>query len=88
MCGTGPAFVWAHALMASMRAEDRAGVFDWSNVSARLIRYDARSHGRSSRDPEAGNHRWEQLAEDMLAVADAAGYPRAIFGGASMGAAT
>jgi pimeloyl-ACP methyl ester carboxylesterase len=86
--GRGPAFVWGHPLMGSMRAEERAGVFDWSATGARLIRYDARSHGRSSVDPRAEHHRWEVLADDMLEVATAADAPSAIFGGGSMGAAT
>mgnify|MGYP001812209208 FL=1 len=88
LSGTGPPFVWGHALMSSMSAEDRAGVFDWSGIGARTIRYDARSHGRSSVDPRAEHHRWEVLADDMLEVATAADAPSAIFGGGSMGAAT
>lgn len=86
--GTGPAVVWAHPLMGSMRSENRAGVFDWSGIGARLVRYDARSHGRSSFDPQPEHHRWEALAQDMLDVATAAEAPTAIFGGGSMGAAT
>ena len=86
--GTGPAVVWAHPLMGSMRSENQAGVFDWSGVDARLIRYDARSHGRSSCDPRPEHHRWEILAQDMLDVATATEAPTAIFGGGSMGAAT
>ena len=86
--GSGPAFVWGHPLMGSMRAERRAGVFDWSGGGGRLIRYDARSHGSSSFDPDPDHHRWETLARDMLEVATAADVDTAIFGGASMGAAT
>ncbi len=86
--GDGAPFVWAHPLLASMDADERAGVFDWSEAPCRLIRYDARSHGRSSYDPKAESHRWENLADDMMAVATAAEAPTAVLGGASMGAAT
>lgn len=86
--GEGPTFVWGHALSAPRRVEDRAGVFDWSDVGARVVRYDARSQGESSTDPRPEHHRWPALAEDMLAVASRAGVERAVFGGASMGAAT
>ena len=88
MAGEGPPFVWAHALLASMAADDRAGTFDWRDIGCRLIRYDARSHGRSTFDRHAQHHRWPALAEDMAAVADQASAPAAVFGGASMGAAT
>lgn len=71
-----------------MRAERRAGVFNWSGIGARLIRYDARSHGSSSFDPDPDHHRWQTLARDMLEVATAADADTAVFGGASMGAAT
>ncbi len=86
--GEGPPLVWGHALLASMEAERRSGLFDWSGAGARLIRYDARSHGRSPDADGVDQQRWESLAIDMLNVAAARGVPTAVFGGASMGAAT
>lgn len=54
----------------------------------RVVRYDARGHGRSpvSFDPDA--YRWPALAEDLFALADVSGLDRFVAGGASMGCAT
>jgi len=51
----------------------------------RVVAYDARGHGRSSPGP---SYRYEELAEDLLAVMDACGIERAVLAGASMGAHT
>lgn len=85
-----PTLVWGHGLTSSMEDEDAARIFDWSSVAevGRLVRYDARGHGRSSAGGTIEEQRWERLADDMLAVADAAGAQRFVAGGASMGCAT
>jgi pimeloyl-ACP methyl ester carboxylesterase len=80
--------------MGSMRVDDLAALFDWEQLEqhAQVVRYDARGHGNSdgSYDPE--DYRWEEMAGDMLAIADsvastfAAG--RCVLAGVSMGAAT
>jgi pimeloyl-ACP methyl ester carboxylesterase len=51
----------------------------------RVISYDARGHGSSS---PARSYRYEDLAEDLLAVMDACDVERAVLAGASMGAHT
>jgi len=51
----------------------------------RVVAYDARGHGRSTPAPA---YRYEDLAEDLLAVLDACGIERAVLAGASMGAHT
>jgi pimeloyl-ACP methyl ester carboxylesterase len=51
----------------------------------RVVAYDARGHGASSR---AGSYRYEDLAGDLVAVLDACGLDRAVLAGASMGAHT
>lgn len=88
--GAGRAFVWGHGLLSSMAQEDATGVFDWSGTAAvaRLVRYDARGHGRSRGSADPDDYRWPALAADMLGVADAVGAGRAVLGGASMGAAS
>lgn len=92
--GEGIPFVWGHSLMGSMRAEDGAALWDWSEVAgiAQVIRYDALGHGESDGTYEPEDYRWPQLAEDMLAIGrDAAaesGWQRFVLGGISMGAAT
>lgn len=92
--GEGIPLVWGHSLMGSMRVDDLAALFDWEQLEqhAQVVRYDARGHGNSdgSYDPE--DYRWEEMAGDMLAIADsvastfAAG--RCVLAGVSMGAAT
>ena len=87
---TEPLFLWGHGLMGSMAQEDAVPIFDWSPVyrHARLVRYDARSHGESDLDLDPAHLRWPELARDMLALADALGAERALLGGVSMGCAT
>lgn len=86
--GEGRPFVWAHGLTSSRRSEDTSGLFDWSGVAARVIRYDARSHGESPTSTEPDAHRWDRLAVDLLDLADDLGLDRFACGGASMGCAT
>ena len=87
---TPPLFLWGHGLLGSVAQEDSVPIFDWSSVCAhaRLIRYDARSHGDSDLDLDPAHLRWPELARDMLGLADALGAPRALLGGVSMGCAT
>jgi 3-oxoadipate enol-lactonase len=51
----------------------------------RLLRWDARGHGRS--DAPAGPYTMEQLSRDALALLDAAGIARTAYAGVSMGGA-
>lgn len=71
--GAGPTVVQLHGLSSSRASEADAGYFDWSPVAAagrRLIRYDARGHGRSTGRAEPGDYAWPKLAEDLLALLD------------------
>jgi pimeloyl-ACP methyl ester carboxylesterase len=88
--GTPPLFLWGHGLLGSVAQEDSVPIFDWSPVCAcaRLVRYDARSHGASDLDLDPAHLRWPELARDMLGLADALGASRALLGGVSMGCAT
>jgi len=61
------------------RALQRAGY--------RVLAYDARGHGQSTPAPRRA-YGYEHLADDLLAVLDAAGIERAVLAGASMGAHT
>ncbi len=87
---SGPLFLWGHGLLGSIAQEDAVPILDWSSVCAcaRLVRYDARSHGESDLDLDPAHLRWPELARDMLGLADALGAPRALLGGVSMGCAT
>src|SRR6201996_6307553 len=54
----------------------------------RVIKYDARAHGRSSPAPAADAYTYDSLGDDALAVLDDRGVERAVLAGASMGAHT
>lgn len=90
LSGEGPTFVWGHGLTSSMASEDELGLFDWAALrrSNRVLRYDARGHGRSGSTPTATDYSWRALAEDQLALADHLGLGPYVAGGASMGCAT
>jgi pimeloyl-ACP methyl ester carboxylesterase len=71
--GTGPTVVGVHGLSFSRAAEDASGYFDWSAITAagrRLVRYDARGHGRSTGRPAPAEYAWPRLADDLLALLD------------------
>ncbi|HEX5145935.1 MAG TPA: alpha/beta hydrolase [Conexibacter sp.] len=85
--GEGPPIVLLHGLTATRRyvvmgskALERGG--------HRVVGYDARAHGQSSRAPSPDAYGYDELAGDLLAVLDACGISRAVLAGASMGAHT
>jgi len=88
--GDAAPFVWAHGLMCSMEWEDGSGIFGWSEIAsaARVVRYDARGHGRSEGSLQAADYQWVSLGRDMLSIADACGIEKFVAGGQSMGSAT
>ena len=87
--GAGRPFLWAHGLTSSIAAERDSGVFQWEEIpGVDVIRYDARSHGRSGAGTAPEDHEWSALADDYLAVADDQEAQSFVAGGASMGCAT
>ena len=90
--GAGLPLVWGHALLGSIRVDDRAGIWRWEDIEQRvcLVRYDARGHGNSDGSYDPRDYRWEHLAADMLAVARSvsSGQQPYVLGGASMGCCT
>jgi len=80
--------VWGHGLTQSRELEDRRSLIEWGDIAARVLRYDARGHGRSESTPDLDGYGWDELARDQLALADAVGIDRYVAAGASMGAAT
>jgi pimeloyl-ACP methyl ester carboxylesterase len=85
--GDGTPVVLLHGLTASKRyvvmgskALERSG--------HRVIAYDARGHGASDPPEERGAYAYEDLADDLVRMMDAAGVERATLAGASMGAHT
>lgn len=88
--GDGPAVVQLHGLTSS-RARDETLRLDLTAGldGHRVLRYDARGHGRSTGRPETSDYLWPRLADDLLDLlaARCAGDPVAGVG-QSMGTAT
>jgi len=87
--GEGPTLVMAHGLLGSIdwsrdlgeRPEELAQHF-------RLVRFDARGHGKSGYTTDQSHYTWEALAEDMYGLMRHLGIERAHVGGGSMGGGT
>ena len=82
--GEGTPVVLLHGLTASRRYVVH-GSRTLERVGHRVVAYDARGHGLSSRAPDYG---YAVLAGDLAAVLDDRGLDRAVLAGASMGAHT
>jgi 3-oxoadipate enol-lactonase len=82
VAGDGPPLVLLHAGIVDRAMWD--GVVPLMADAFRVIRYDARGFGESSRPPDGEFARWD----DLLAVMDAAGTERAHLVGVSQGAET
>lgn len=70
--GSGSTVIWAHGMSSSAYGQESAGQFDWRAVSSdhRLIRYDARGHGRSSGGITPEEYTWPALGKDLLGLLD------------------
>ncbi|MFD3698839.1 alpha/beta fold hydrolase [Streptomyces sp. NPDC058646] len=90
--GTGPLAVYAHGGFVSQAVEQRMGLFDWAPVlraGRRLVRYDARAHGRSTGRPVDADYTYASLADDLLSLLDHLDTTDPVDGiGASMGCGT
>ncbi|GAC67037.1 alpha/beta fold hydrolase [Gordonia soli] len=90
--GRGRPAVWAHGMSANAYLQESGGQFDWRPVSSgghRLIRYDARGHGRSDGGRTPAEYTWPELALDLLALLDDVGVDDPVDAiGSSMGTAT
>ncbi len=87
--GDGPALLWAHGVFFPIDVDDRStlGRVLSSTRDFTVIRWDARGHGQSEAGPDGAAHRWDRMANDVLALADALSLDRFAAGGISMGAA-
>lgn len=86
----GHPVVQLHGLTSS-RARDRLLHMDLGRglSGTRLLRYDARGHGRSGGRKEPADYRWDHLANDLLALLDHIFPGEQVHGvGPSMGCAT
>ncbi len=82
--GTGPTVVLLHGFGGSARnfGPQMRALKD----RHRVVRYDARGHGRSDAPREASAYTPEIFVDDMRRVLDEVGAQRAVVGGLSMGA--
>ncbi len=88
---SGPPVVRLHGLTGSRASDDRTGAFDASplvRAGRRVVRYDARGHGRSGGGQVESDYAWPNLALDLLALLDALGVRTVSGVGSSMGTAT
>ncbi|MFJ9598242.1 alpha/beta fold hydrolase [Streptomyces virginiae] len=90
--GSGPLAVYAHGGFVSQAVEQRMDLFDWApvlRVGRRLVRYDARAHGRSTGRPVEEDYTYASHADDLIALLDhlSAGEPVDAIG-MSMGCGT
>jgi pimeloyl-ACP methyl ester carboxylesterase len=71
--GAGPLVGQSHGLFFSRAAEDAVDLMDRQPLldERRLLRYDARGHGRSGGAQDPSSYTWDALADDLIAVADA-----------------
>ncbi|MFJ8311586.1 MULTISPECIES: alpha/beta fold hydrolase [unclassified Streptomyces] len=91
--GEGPLAVYAHGAPLSREAEAGLGMFGWGPVERlpgrRFVRYDARGHGASTGRPDPDDYRFEQLANDLVALLGHLGGEAPVTGmGSSLGCAT
>jgi pimeloyl-ACP methyl ester carboxylesterase len=88
--GSGVPFVWSHALLGSMAQDRDGGVLAWNGLTdiAKVVRFDARGHGKSGVEGTSQDYSWEQQAQNMWQVIEHHGLQEVVLGGASMGAAT
>lgn len=86
----GPAVVALHGLTSSRARESRLGLDVTGALDGcRVLRYDARGHGRSAGRPSPDDYTWPRLADDLLRLVEHVFDGEAVHGiGGSMGAAT
>lgn len=85
--GEGPPLVLLHGLTATRRNVVQ-GSRALPRKGYRLISYDARGHGQSSRAPSSDAYEYRDLVEDLEAVLDHFSLDQVPLIGSSMGAAT
>jgi non-heme chloroperoxidase len=88
--GQGPFLGHSHGVLLSRAAEDSLGLLDFKalNKRRRVLRYDARGHGRSGGRKLAQDYTWPNLADDLLAMAELGGDGPVDWAGGSMGTGT
>ncbi|MFE6996802.1 alpha/beta fold hydrolase [Microbacterium sp. NPDC057659] len=90
--GEGPVVIIAHGLTMSRAADREQRLTDWDRLvkkGFRVVAYDARGHGETAGRKDPDDYRWENLATDLLALAEAISPDEPVHAiGSSMGTAT
>ncbi|MFT4034855.1 MAG: alpha/beta hydrolase [Patulibacter sp.] len=86
----GPLVVQLHGLTSSRERDVQLGLdLPRALRGHRVLRYDARAHGRSTGSTDPGQYRWPHLAEDLLELLEHVTPGEQVHGvGPSMGTAT
>jgi 3-oxoadipate enol-lactonase len=88
----GGTLVALHGLTQSRANDDASGVFgstELAEVRQRVVRFDARGHGRSTGRTDPDDWRWTSLADDLLRLLDVVAPGRPVDAlGVSMGTGT
>jgi pimeloyl-ACP methyl ester carboxylesterase len=84
--GSGPCLIVAHGMLGSVGTASAVNAARLAEQGLRVIAYDARGHGLSEHSEQREDYSWAALAEDLHALMDALGIPRAAVCGTSMGA--
>lgn len=86
----GPLVVQLHGLTSSRDRDEQLGLdLPRALRRHRVLRYDARGHGRSTGTPDAADYGWDSLAADLLALLDHVAPGERVHGvGPSMGTGT
>lgn len=87
--GEGSPLVFVHGLLSSIGMADALGETPrYLADRFRVIKYDARGHGRSGHTTDPGDYTWEALAEDLHGLLRHLGIERAALWGSSVGGGT
>ncbi|MFC9995298.1 alpha/beta fold hydrolase [Nocardia sp. NPDC127526] len=72
LSGSGSPLAYAHGILLSRAAVRRLELFDFDRLAAEhhLLTYDQRGHGHSAGRPVAEDYRFENIAQDLLALMD------------------
>lgn len=89
--GEGPPLLWSHGVFfpIDVDAHSTLGRVLDDLPGFTVVRWDARGYGRTPPAEAWGDHRWDRLGDEVLALADALGFgsEKLFAGGISMGAA-